>query len=122
MWSSTSTLHSEGLRWPKAESALSGWGYAPSGSAALALRPLCLATERLWCDHVYPRWGEHTSSPGKHTGTTPVLGASASIMGSEFSVYLVPALRSALVLCCRASLRRTSYMVGTPPEGPPFPS
>src|SRR5215212_7551521 len=74
---------SAGLRlcWPRCTD-------SSSYNAAFALRPLRLAKERLWCDHDYPRWGEHTSSPGKHPGTTPGLGSSASIMGSELSSLL----------------------------------
>jgi hypothetical protein len=26
----------------------------------LGLLPLCVAQQRLWCDHDYPRWGAHT--------------------------------------------------------------
>jgi hypothetical protein len=54
----------------------------------LHLAPLCVARDLGWCEHVYPRWGGHTSSPGQHPGTTPGLGSSASIMGSELSSLL----------------------------------
>ena len=32
------------------------------GNAAFALRPLCVAHERRWCGHDYPRWGAHNTS------------------------------------------------------------
>src|SRR5215203_2756409 len=32
------------------------------GNAAFALRPLCVAHERRWCGHDYPRWGAHNAS------------------------------------------------------------
>jgi len=60
------------------------------------LRPLRVARGLEWCDHDYPRWGEHTSSPGKHTGTTPVLGAPASLIGSELSSLLGSGLYTVL--------------------------
>src|SRR5215204_6599224 len=50
-------------------------------SQAFALCPLCLAQERLWCDHDYPRWGAHTST--ESTVTFSVLGAPVSLIGSE---------------------------------------
>jgi hypothetical protein len=52
------------------------------GNAAFTLRPLCVAQERLWCDHDYPRW-DRAQRFGWHTVATPVLGAPASIVGSE---------------------------------------
>jgi hypothetical protein len=56
-------------------------------NAAYALRPLCVARDLGWCNHEYPRWGGHITIP-KSIATTSVLGASASIMGSELSVQL----------------------------------
>src|SRR5215211_1212816 len=53
----------------------------PTSSAVFALCPLCFALGRLWCDHDYPRWDAHTMPIC--TCNTPVLGAPASIMGSE---------------------------------------
>jgi hypothetical protein len=44
------------------------------------LRPLRVAWDVGWCDHDYPRWGGHTA---ESIVTTTVLGASASMMGSE---------------------------------------
>jgi len=66
--------------------------------AAFALRPLRVAQDRLWCDHDYPRWGGHNTTP-RCVARLLVLGASASIMGSELSSLLgsgpslAPALR-----------------------------
>jgi hypothetical protein len=37
------------------------------------------------CDHDYPRWGVHT--PESTTPTSSVLGAPASLMGSELPQY-----------------------------------
>jgi hypothetical protein len=58
---------------------------APGGhilfGAAFALRPLRVARELGWCDHDYPRWDAHTMPIC--TCNTPVLGAPASIIGSE---------------------------------------
>src|SRR5829696_1948101 len=51
-------------------------------NAALALRLLCLAKERRCCDHDYPRWGGHNTTP-RCVARLPVLGPPASIMGSE---------------------------------------
>src|SRR5215217_6521233 len=51
------------------------------GNAAFALCPLSVALDRLWCDHDYPRWGGHNAT--QRTVTSPVLGAPASLMGSE---------------------------------------
>jgi hypothetical protein len=48
--------------------------------AVFALRPLCVARDLVWCEHDYPRWGGHTP---ESIVTSAVLGASASIMGSE---------------------------------------
>jgi hypothetical protein len=31
------------------------------GAWPFALHPLCIAQDRLWCDHDYPRWSGHTS-------------------------------------------------------------
>jgi hypothetical protein len=43
----------------------------------------------VWCDHNYPRWGEHTSA--STVTTPPVLGVPASIMGRSFqSAWLRP--------------------------------
>src|SRR5829696_6506678 len=68
-----------------------------------ALPPLRVARDLGWCDHEYPRWGAHTSeSP---VTTLPVLGASASLIGSELPIYRTPALRFAPVLCRKASPR-----------------
>src|SRR5215208_1351123 len=59
------------------------------GNAAFALLPLCVAQERQWCDHDYPRWGEHTLCNGQLK--RPVLGPPASIMGrSSQSTWLRP--------------------------------
>src|SRR5215216_93879 len=66
--------------WPRFLGSLSERG--------LHFAPLRVARDLGWCDHDYPRWGEHTSSPGKHPGTTPGLGSSASIIGSELSSLL----------------------------------
>src|SRR5215212_7511667 len=55
--------------------------------AAFALRPLRVAQDRLWCDHDYPRWGGHNTTP-RCVARLLVLGASASIMGSELSSLL----------------------------------
>jgi hypothetical protein len=33
----------------------------PLLGAAFALRPLCIAQDRLWCEYDYPRWVVHTS-------------------------------------------------------------
>ena len=41
---------------------------------------LCVARGLGWCDHDYRRWGGHTS---ESIATYSVLGAPASIMGSE---------------------------------------
>src|SRR5215218_5171968 len=49
--------------------------------AAFALRPLRVARNLGWCDHDHPRWGEHTSE--STVTTPPVLGAPASLIGSE---------------------------------------
>ena len=49
-------------------------------NAALPLRPLCVARGLGWCDHDYPRWGGHALYS---LATYYVLGAPASIMGSE---------------------------------------
>ena len=49
--------------------------------------PLRVAREPGWCNHEYPRWGGHITIP-ESIATTSVLGASASIMGSELSVQL----------------------------------
>ena len=38
--------------------------------------PLCVAREIEWCDHDYPRWGEHTLCNG-HLECPPVLGSPA---------------------------------------------
>src|SRR5215203_397740 len=57
------------------------------GNAAFALCPLSVALDRLWCDHDYPRWDGHNAT--EHTVTCPVLGAPASLIGSE----LLPLLR-----------------------------
>ena len=48
--------------------------------AVFALRPLGVAQGLVWCEHDYPRWGGHTP---ESIVTSAVLGASASIMGSE---------------------------------------
>ena len=48
--------------------------------AVFALRPLGVARGLVWCEHDYPRWGGHTP---ESIVTSTVLGASASIMGSE---------------------------------------
>src|SRR5215217_2382283 len=40
-----------------------------------------------WCDHDYPRWGEHTLCNG-HLECPPVLGSPASIIGSERPPYV----------------------------------
>ena len=38
-----------------------GRALAPSSwSVTFPLRPLCVAQELGWCDHVCPRWGRHT--------------------------------------------------------------
>jgi hypothetical protein len=58
-------------------------------NAAFALRPLCVARDLGWCEYDYPRWDAHIMPIC--TCNTPVLGAPASIMGSELSVYLAPA-------------------------------
>jgi hypothetical protein len=58
------------------------------GNAAFTLRPLCVAQERLRCDHDYPRWDGHTP---ESIATSPVLDAPASLIGSELPVYLAPA-------------------------------
>jgi hypothetical protein len=42
--------------------------------------PLCVARDLGWCEYDYPRWGGHTP---ESIVTSTVLGASASIMGSE---------------------------------------
>jgi hypothetical protein len=52
----------------------------PLPGAALPLRPPLRCAERKWCDHDYPRWDAHLR---KHTYNPPVLGALASIVGSE---------------------------------------
>jgi hypothetical protein len=44
------------------------------------------------CDHDYFRCGGHTLDD---TNTPTVLGSPASLIGSEFPVYLAPALRFA---------------------------
>src|SRR5215213_10321762 len=62
----------------------------------LHLAPLCVAQERRRCEHDYPRWDAHTIPSA---ATTSVFVAPASIIGSELSVYLAPALRSAPPLC-----------------------
>jgi hypothetical protein len=49
-------------------------------NAAFALRPSSVARDLGWCDHDYPRWDAHTS---ESIATYSVLGAPASIMGSE---------------------------------------
>jgi hypothetical protein len=43
---------------------------------------LCLARNFRRCDHVYPRWGGHNVLVSMFT-SPPVLGAPASLMGSE---------------------------------------
>jgi hypothetical protein len=75
-------------------------------NAALALRLLCLAKERLWCDHDYPRWGAHTTEStlatlprARRTGFYHGVGASL--------VYLAPALRFAPPRCPKPSLALT---------------
>jgi hypothetical protein len=72
-------------------------------NAAFALRPLCVALGRRWCEHTYPRWDAHTMPIC--TCNTSVFGTSASIIGLELSVYLAPALRFAPFLCRKASPR-----------------
>src|SRR5215218_775729 len=54
----------------------------PPSSAAFALRPSFAGIARGlgWGEYDYPRWGGHTS---KSIATPSVLGAPASIMGSE---------------------------------------
>jgi hypothetical protein len=54
---------------------------SPILQRGFALRPQSVAQERQWCEHTYPRWGAHTSE--STVTTLPVLGAPASIMGSE---------------------------------------
>jgi hypothetical protein len=49
--------------------------------------PLCVAREIEWCDHDYPRWGEHTLCNG-HLECPPVLGSPASLIGSERPPYV----------------------------------
>jgi hypothetical protein len=46
----------------------------------LRFAPLCVARDLGRCDHDYPRWDAHTM---ESIVTSPVLGALASIMGSE---------------------------------------
>ena len=53
--------------------------------------PLCVARDLGWCDHDYPRWGEHTSE--STVTTLPVLVAPASIMGRSSHVGYVTGLR-----------------------------
>src|SRR5215208_3154967 len=57
------------------------------------VRPLCVAREFQWCDHVYPRWAGHALCHGHGQLKCPVLVSPASLIGSERSVYLAPALR-----------------------------
>ena len=50
------------------------------GAPALPFARLCVARDLGGCEHDYPRWGGHTP---ESIVTSTVLGASASIMGSE---------------------------------------
>jgi hypothetical protein len=70
------------------------WGTGSSSTnAAFALRPLCVAQGRRWCNHDHPRWGEHTLWHDRIT--CHVLDTPASLIGSELPRTLAPALCSA---------------------------
>jgi hypothetical protein len=62
-------------------------------NAAFTLCPLCLAQERLWCDHDYPRWGGHTTDEllylprARRTGFYHRVGAF-SLLGSGLYTVL----------------------------------
>src|SRR5215208_3738687 len=60
------------------------------------VRPLCVAREFQWCDHVYPRWGGHNTLC---VARVPVFGSPASLIGSELSRYGAPTLRFATPRC-----------------------
>ena len=78
--------------------------WTPLTGAAFPLRPLRVAQGPRCCDHVYPRWDGHT--PESTLATPPVLGAPASIMGSEFLRFprdRAPALRFAPPRCPKPS-------------------
>jgi hypothetical protein len=89
--------------WPRC---LRSTPFLPFG-AALALRPLSIARDLGRCDHDYPRGGGHTST--ESTATYSVLGAPASIIGSELS-YLAPALYGAPARCPKPSPDRSASM------------
>ena len=68
--------------------------------------PLCVARDLGWCDHDYPRWDAHTTTQRSYT---PVLGAPASIIGSELPLlplYGAPTLRFAPPGCPKPSPNR----------------
>jgi hypothetical protein len=52
---------------------------------------LFFARDLGWCDHDYPRWGGHNTTP-RCVAKLPVLGEPASILGSELSRYGAPTL------------------------------
>jgi hypothetical protein len=54
------------------------------------------------CDHDYPPVGR--AHHAIYANNSPVLGAPASVIGSELPGYRTPALRFAPVLCCRVFL------------------
>src|SRR5215218_631440 len=60
-------------------------GY-PSWGAAFALRPLRVARDLKRCDHDFPA-APGTRRTGQPTTSPPVLGAPASLIGSEFPRY-----------------------------------
>src|SRR5215208_1385531 len=61
-------------------SAIYGPGSLGRFTRPFALHPLCVAQERLWCEYDYLRWGAHHT---KYSYNSPMLGAPASIIGSE---------------------------------------
>jgi hypothetical protein len=66
-----------------------------SCSAAFALAPLrSVARDLGWCDHVYPRWGGHNTTP-RCVARLLVLGTPASLIGSELPGYRAETLISA---------------------------
>ena len=77
-----------------------------NGLRPFTLRPLCVARDLGWCDHDYPRCGGHTSDSS--VTKLPVLDTPASLIGSELSVCLAPALRFAPPRCRRGCLMYTS--------------